>query len=161
MFVTIFAIFACFFFICAITFKKQLGFRPVQHLKMTIWTSVLRKIFMQLAKKWLEMVVKRIFRPVANFGQQALIIYSTFRKTITMFGLDGQAWMNCGPPGTRSTSIQWSFVIYVCRCIFKKFFLVKLKNTHGAVVWQILIHGKFNKIEVFWAGHKNLKRSST
>ena len=57
-------------------------------------------------KKWLAMVVKRAFRPVANFGEQAVSICFTFRKTITMFGLDGQAWMNCGPPGTRSTSVQ-------------------------------------------------------
>ena len=49
-----------------------------------------------------------------------LIICFTFRKTITMFGLDGQAWMNCGPPGTRSTSVQWSFVIYVCREMYLK-----------------------------------------
>ena len=49
---------------------NQLGFRPVQHLKMT---SVLWKIFMQLAKIWLEMVVKRTSRPVANFGDQSLV----------------------------------------------------------------------------------------
>ena len=40
---------------------------------MTVWTSVLWKIFMQLAKKWLEMVVKPKIKPVANFGHQALV----------------------------------------------------------------------------------------
>ena len=50
--------------------KKR--YRPFQHLKMTLCTSVLWKIFMYLAKNWLEMVVKRTFRPVANFGDQSL-----------------------------------------------------------------------------------------
>ena len=99
------------------------------------------------------MVVKRIFRPVANFGQHALIICFTFRKTITMFGLDGQAWMNCGPPGTRSTSVQRSFVIYVCRLdlmqmYLKRTFIFKSYDL-TSFFCQILIHGKFNKLEVF------------
>ena len=33
-------------------------FRHSKHLKLTVWTSVLWKIFMQLAKKWPEMVIK-------------------------------------------------------------------------------------------------------
>ena len=51
---------------------NQLSFRTVQLLKMT---SVLWKIFMSLAKNWLEMVVKRTFRPVANFGDQSLLTW--------------------------------------------------------------------------------------
>ena len=39
---------------------------------MTLCTSVLWMIFMSLAKKWLEMIVKRTFMPVANFGDQSL-----------------------------------------------------------------------------------------
>ena len=34
---------------------NQLRFRPVQHLKMTLWISVLWKIFLYLVKKWPEM----------------------------------------------------------------------------------------------------------
>ena len=35
----------------------QLRFRHTEHLKMTVWTSVLWKILMYLAKKWPEMVL--------------------------------------------------------------------------------------------------------
>ena len=38
---------------------NQLRFRPVKHLKMTVWTSVLWKMNIQMAKKWPEMVVTR------------------------------------------------------------------------------------------------------
>ena len=51
---------------------NQLSFKPVQHLKMTIWILVLWEILMQFVKKWLKMFVKRTFRPIANFDQQAL-----------------------------------------------------------------------------------------
>ena len=36
---------------------NQLWFRPVQHLKMTVWTSV----WWKMAKNWLEMVEKWLF----------------------------------------------------------------------------------------------------
>ena len=36
----------------------QLGFRHTKHFKMTVWISVLWKIFMYLAKKWPEMVIQ-------------------------------------------------------------------------------------------------------
>ena len=39
---------------------NQLEFRPIKHIKMTVWTSVLWKITIQLAKKWPEMVVKKV-----------------------------------------------------------------------------------------------------
>ena len=38
---------------------NQLWFRPVQHLKMTFLSSLLWKISMLMAKKWLERVRKR------------------------------------------------------------------------------------------------------
>ena len=37
---------------------NQIRFRLVRHLKMTVWTSVLWKIIMQLANKWPERVIK-------------------------------------------------------------------------------------------------------
>ena len=52
---------------------SQIRYRPVQHLKMTVWTSVLWKIWIWLAKKWLEMDVKRPFRPVANLMHHPLL----------------------------------------------------------------------------------------
>ena len=39
----------------------QLGFRLVVHFKTTVWTSVLWKINMQLAKKWPDIVIKWSF----------------------------------------------------------------------------------------------------
>ena len=52
--------------ICALchnlwTNQNLLEFRPVKHLKMTVWISVLWKIPMWLAKKWPDMVVKWSF----------------------------------------------------------------------------------------------------
>ena len=38
-----------------------LRFRHTRYLKMTVWTSVLWKILMQLAEKWPEMVIKLPF----------------------------------------------------------------------------------------------------
>ena len=35
----------------------QLRFRHTKHIKMTVWSSFLWRIFMQLAKKWPEMVL--------------------------------------------------------------------------------------------------------
>ena len=40
---------------------NQLRFRPVKHIKMTVWTSVLWNVVMKLPKKWPEMVVKQPF----------------------------------------------------------------------------------------------------
>ena len=33
--------------------------RPVKHVKMTVWTSILWKMFIHLAKNWPEMVLKQ------------------------------------------------------------------------------------------------------
>ena len=49
------------------------SFRPVRHLKMTVWTSVLWNIVIQLPKKWLETVLKWPF-----------IIIFHFRSDVTM-----------------------------------------------------------------------------
>ena len=46
---------------------NQSNFRPVKYTKMTVWTSVLWEIDIQLAKKWPEMVVKLAIVIVIRF----------------------------------------------------------------------------------------------
>ena len=51
-----FAFFAFLRFVSYLLYQSR--FRLVKHLKMTVWTSVLWKKNIQLAKKWPDMVVK-------------------------------------------------------------------------------------------------------
>ena len=46
---------------------NQIEFRPIKQIKMTVWTSVLWKISIQLAKKWPDMVVKKPFSSIVHF----------------------------------------------------------------------------------------------
>ena len=49
-----------FFAFCVITFEP-IKIQTHKHLKMTVWISILWKISMLVAKKWLKMVFKRLF----------------------------------------------------------------------------------------------------
>ena len=63
---------------------KQSRFRPVQHLKMTVWTSVLWKINIQLAKKLPEIVVKWASVIVIHLDSEC----NSFSKNVTNFRFD-------------------------------------------------------------------------
>ena len=54
---------------------NQLGFWPIQHIKRTVWTSVLWKINIQEAKKWPEMVLKQPFILSFSFRNRVSITY--------------------------------------------------------------------------------------
>ena len=41
-----------------LSYFQNSRFRPVKHLKMTVWTSVLWKMSIHMSKKWPEMVVE-------------------------------------------------------------------------------------------------------
>ena len=84
----------------------QSRFRPIKHLKMTVWTSVLWNIVMKLPKKWPEMVVKQPF-----------IILFRFRTVYTRYRIKAQkcqqmapylAWRNLSP---RISSQQIKFTV--------------------------------------------------
>ena len=51
----------------------QSRFRPIRHLKMTVRTSVLWKIFTHMAKKWPGMVVQRTFIKGHSFVYRLLL----------------------------------------------------------------------------------------
>ena len=60
---------------------NQLEFRPIKHIKMTVWTSVLWKITIQLAKKWPEMVVKKPFTSVIHFYSDYIWKFQAFMNS--------------------------------------------------------------------------------
>ena len=51
----------------------------LKHLKMTVWTSALWKINMQMAKKWPEMVVKRPFMSQFHFESEYILFVTAIR----------------------------------------------------------------------------------
>ena len=63
-------------------FLNQSIFRPIKHLKMTIWISVLWKMNIQMAKKWPEMVVQLPFMSQFHFesDHSTLISESDWKK---------------------------------------------------------------------------------
>ena len=46
---------------------NQSEFRPVKHLKMTVWTAILWKMHIHMANKWPEMVIKWSFMRDIHF----------------------------------------------------------------------------------------------
>ena len=46
---------------------EPIRIQTIKHIKMTVWTSVLWKITIQLAKKWPEMVVEKSFTSIIHF----------------------------------------------------------------------------------------------
>ena len=46
---------------------NQLRFRPVKHLKLSVWTSVLWKNKIHIAKKWPEMVLQQLLKSNIHF----------------------------------------------------------------------------------------------
>ena len=60
---------------------NQSKFRPVKHLKMTVWTSVLWKMNIHMAKKWPEMVVTLSLISIFHFRSDY-----TFRDFPTFTG---------------------------------------------------------------------------
>ena len=59
---------------------NQSEFRPVKHLKMTVWTSVLWKMNIHMAKKWPEMVVTLSFISIFHFRSDC-----SFKKIQNIF----------------------------------------------------------------------------
>jgi hypothetical protein len=67
---------------------NQLIFRPVKHLKMTIWTSVLWQLIIELAKKWPKIFKKSFFaRIFANndFSLRFAKVMPCFSKKVCIF----------------------------------------------------------------------------
>ena len=62
---------------------NQSRFRPVRHLKMTVWTSVLWKIKIQLVEKWTEMVIKWTFViAIQLYSEYTLVLMPTRNSNI-------------------------------------------------------------------------------
>ena len=73
----------------ALYILNQLRFWPIKHTRMTVWTSVLWKILIQLAKKWPEMVLQHPFINSLSFPNSLYFIVpspsTTLSKTLNPF----------------------------------------------------------------------------
>ena len=89
---------------------NQLEFRPIKHIKMTVWTSVFWKITIQLAKERPEMVVKKPFTSILHF-------YSDYRQYVSyLFFLTPKYKVHfLFPYSSTSTVLLWySTPLYHC-----------------------------------------------
>ena len=73
---------------------NQSRFRPIKHLKMTVWTSVLWKINIQLAKKWSDIVVEWpfiscYFLKSKTSGLKKKYIYNLANLILILWGKSG------------------------------------------------------------------------
>ena len=92
-----------------------LNHRLVQHLKMTVWTSVLWQT------KWLEMIVKWTFRPLANFGKHSL---QNWRST-TLCCINWAIWALHWRPSKRLNDLS------ICKA---KWIAIKISKLMGTRV---------------------------
>ena len=95
---------------------NQSNFRPVKYTKMTVWTSVFRKIDIQLAKKWPKMVVKL-----------AIVIVICFDSEYTY----QIQWHPCTLD--RNTRISWLQIMFIAKSM-----LVKNYGSWNRVSWNCL-----------------------
>ena len=73
-------------------FLNQSDFSPVKHIKMTVWTSFLWKINMQLAEKWPEMVAKWAFVIVIRFDSDYTLVIPGLHGILAKFNTNLIVW---------------------------------------------------------------------
>ena len=138
---------------------NQSIFRPVKHLKMTVWTSFLWKINIQLAKKWPEMVVKLAIVIVIRFYSDYILLHKLLLILSTVHPQNGY-WKKIQ---TTTDYNGASTIIKVCFMFKLLPILLCIPFRHSNMYYSVdsIKHTVF-LIEIFWKiDNSTLDRDST
>ena len=113
--------------------------RPVQHLKMTVWSSVFLKIDIQKAKEWPERVLQQSFISIFHFWSE----YSNF-----IYNLDNSS---------NFIGLLRIFELYAPACLFRNFSHFIFPFLKIGLSVSVKPNLFFQPIDRIWRSEKYLK----